>query len=98
MNYLAKASGFSFCEWKGRAEYFSATVNDRRVERVAWSYPDPNESFLAIKDHLAFFPSRVDQCYVDGEKVKPQAGRFYGGWITNDVVGPFKGEVGSEYW
>lgn len=98
MEYLIEVPGASFCEWKGRARYFSVVVKERRAEKAAWSYPAPSDRFLAIKDHVAFLPSLMDQCYVDGEKVQPQAGGFYGGWITSDVVGPFKGKPGSEFW
>jgi uncharacterized protein (DUF427 family) len=98
MEYLVEVPGTSFCEWKGRARYFSVVVKERRAEKAAWSYPVPSNSFLIIRDHLAFSPSLMEQCYVDGEKVQPQAGGFYGGWITSDVVGPFKGEPGSEFW
>jgi uncharacterized protein (DUF427 family) len=98
MEYLLEATGSSFCEWKGRARYFTVAVDRRRVERAAWSYPTPRGNYLSIKDFLAFFPSSMDRCLVDGERVKPQAGGFYGGWITGDLVGPFKGEPGSEFW
>ena len=52
---------------------------------------------MPITGFLSFMPSVVE-CYVDGERVLPQAGGFYGGWITSDVVGPFKGEPGSWGW
>ena len=98
MKYLAEATRSSFCEWKGRAKYFTVVVGSRRGESAAWSYPDPTPAFMAIKDHLAFFPGLMDACYVNGERVKPQPGGFYGGWITSDVVGPFKGEPGTLGW
>jgi hypothetical protein len=68
------------------------------LEKVAWSYPNPTEAFTTIKDYVAFYPHQMDGCYVDGEKVTPQAGGFYGGWITSDIVGPFKGEPGTRWW
>ena len=64
---------------------------------VAWGYPRPRARFDTIKDCIAFYPGRVE-CYVDGERVQPQAGGFYGGWITSEVVGPFKGERGTGHW
>ncbi len=91
------ASGQSFCEWKGSAVYWNVTVGDRTVERGAWSYPLPTERFIAITDHRAFYPSMFD-CFVDDEPVRAQAGGFYGGWITSDLVGPFKGEPGTMGW
>ena len=89
--------GGSFCEWKGVATYFDVVVGDHRVERAAWTYREPSETFAALADHVAFYPALVD-CFVDDEKVRPQPGRFYGGWITDDVVGPFKGEPGTQFW
>ena len=68
------------------------------MARVAWAYPDPFAGFEALKDFVAFYPGRVDACFVDDERVVPQGGGFYAGWITSDVVGPFKGEPGTEGW
>lgn len=98
VEYLVMASGSSFCEWKGIAIYYSLQVNDKLLEKVAWSYPNPTEAFSTIKDYVAFYPHQMDGCYVDGEKVIPQAGGFYGGWITSDIVGPFKGDRNSMGW
>lgn len=89
--YLEPAAGGSFCEWKGRARYWTVAVGGCRAERAAWSYPDPSPGFGAIKDYLAFYAGPMDACTVGGEPVEPQPGGFYGGWITPDVVGPFKG-------
>jgi uncharacterized protein (DUF427 family) len=86
------------CEWKGRAEYRTLRVGDRESPDAAWLYPSPTSAFAAIRDHLAFFPGRVDACYVDGEEAAPQEGGFYGGWITADLAGPFKGGPGSAGW
>ena len=96
--YLERAPGVSFCEWKGEAGYVSLRVGDRVAVAAGWSYARPSPAFLALKDHLAFYASRVDDCFVDGERVTPQPGGFYGGWITSDVVGPFKGGPGSMGW
>ena len=88
----------SFCEWKGQAVYFSVKVGERIAADAAWSYPEPTPDQARIRDHIAFYASRVDNCYVDGERVTPQPGGYYGGWITSEVVGPFKGEAGSAGW
>jgi uncharacterized protein (DUF427 family) len=98
MEYLEEVAGGSFCEWKGRARYYTVAVGGRRAERAAWSYLDPRQSYAAIKDHLAFYAGPMDACTVDGERVEPQPGGFYGGWITADIVGPFKGEPGTMGW
>ncbi|MCL4799453.1 MAG: DUF427 domain-containing protein [Burkholderiales bacterium] len=93
---LVPAPGRSVCEWKGAARYW-ALAHAPEEGAVAWSYPDPVPAFAALRDHLAFYPGRVE-CYVAGERVRPQAGRFYGGWITRELAGPFKGEPGTERW
>lgn len=95
---LRAAAGASFCEWKGTARYFDVAVGGRVAARAAWAYPEPTAAFAAIRDHLAFYPAAMDQCSVDGERVRPQPGGFYGGWITSDLVGPFKGEPGTAGW
>lgn len=94
---LEAAVGTSWCEWKGEARYWTLAVAGRRLERVAWSYPAPQSGFAAIREHVAFYASRLD-CFVAGEPVRPQPGAFYGGWITAEVVGPFKGEPGTSGW
>lgn len=96
--YLVSAVGRSFCEFKGTAQYWSLNAVGRRSEQAAWSYPEPTGDFRAIKDYLAFYASRVDECWVGDELVRAQAGDFYGGWITSRVVGPFKGEPGTMGW
>ncbi|HUG64982.1 MAG TPA: DUF427 domain-containing protein [Gaiellaceae bacterium] len=88
----------TFCEWKGIASYYDVVVGDRRVERAAWAYHDPRLGFEQLRDAIAFYPGRMDACYVDDERVVAQPGDFYGGWITSDVVGPFKGEPGTRGW
>jgi uncharacterized protein (DUF427 family) len=98
LDHMVAVSGSSWCEWKGRASYYDVVVGDRRAERAAWSYPHPREGFEAIRDYVAFYPGPMDACTVDGERVTPQPGGFYGGWITRDVVGPFKGEPGTRGW
>eukprot|EP00899_Mesostigma_viride_P013209 jgi/Mesvir1/2188/Mv16693-RA.1 len=88
----------SICEWKGGAVYFNIVVDGKRLERIAWSYPNPTESFKGMAGYIAVYPWAMDACLVDGEKATPQEGRFYGGWITKDVVGPFKGGAGTWGW
>lgn len=88
----------TFCEWKGEARYLSAVVGDRRVEDVAWYYPNPAAGYAELAGYVSFYPGRLDACYLDEERVKPQEGHFYGGWITSEVVGPFKGGPGSMGW
>lgn len=92
---LAETNGSSVCEWKGTARYWA--LERAPADAVGWAYPRPRARFDTIKDHVAFYPGRV-ACFVDGERVQPQPGRFYGGWITSDVVGPFKGEPGTGHW
>ena len=98
MDLLERSERTTMCEWKGKAVYFHYAGSGRPRANVAWSYPDPNPGYEAIGDHLAFYASRVDEAWVGDERATPQPGRFYGGWVTSRVVGPFKGEPGSEGW
>ncbi len=95
---VRKAPGSSFCEWKGSAGYVDVMVDDRVARQAGWYYEQPTSSFAAIAGYVAFYAGRVDECRVDDEVVTPQPGGFYGGWITHDVVGPFKGVPGSQGW
>ncbi|REK18157.1 MAG: DUF427 domain-containing protein [Planctomycetota bacterium] len=95
---LRPAQRATFCEWKGLAHYFHVVGNDAVAEFAAWTYEDPVPRFAAIRHHVAFYPALMDACYVDGERVAAQPGDFYGGWITSDIVGPFKGAPGTQGW
>ena len=98
MEHVNRIPRASFCEWKGRAGYVDVRVGDRVAHAAGWHYPDPTGAFEAIRDHVAFYAGAMDRCMVDGEVVRPQPGGFYGGWITSDVVGPFKGGPGTTGW
>jgi len=98
MECLQAAMGSSFCEWKGQAGYYDVRVGDKTTPNAAWYYPKPTPAFAGIKDHVAFYAQPMDACTVDGEQAQPQPGQFYGGWITHDIVGPFKGEPGTWGW
>jgi uncharacterized protein (DUF427 family) len=95
---LRPAAGQSFCEWKGVADYLDVIGGDRVVERAAWYYPSPSTPFAVLVDHVALYPGQLDSCLVDGEQVTAQPGGFYGGWVTHQVAGPFKGVPGSQGW
>lgn len=86
------------CEWKGVARYFSVRGGFRVEVAAAWHYPDPTPAFVDLRNHVAFYPGRMDRCTVDGEEVREQPGDFYGGWITDRIQGPFKGDPGTEGW
>ncbi len=100
---LIPSFGTSVCEWKGEARYFAVRIPAEagtgfvEIERAAWTYPSPWEGFEEIAGFFAFYPARVD-CFVDGEQVRPQEGGFYGGWVTDDIVGPWKGAPGTGHW
>ena len=98
MEYLTSSTRTSVCEWKGRAAYYHVQVGDRRAENAAWYYPRPSPGYESIAGHVAFYPGRMEACTVDGERVQAQPGDFYGGWITHDIVGPFKGAPGTVGW
>ncbi|WP_372424975.1 DUF427 domain-containing protein [Salinarimonas chemoclinalis] len=95
---LVPAGGGSICEWKGQAAYFDVVAGGVRVPRAAWSYPRPTAAFGPMAGYVTFYPALVEACFVDGERVVPQEGGFYGGWITSMVVGPFKGGPGTRFW
>jgi len=95
---LLPGSRGSFCEFKGSALYYSLKSATGFSENTAWYYPHPAEAFRPITNYIAFYPSRVEACFVDGERVRAQEGDFYGGWITRDILGPFKGGPGTLAW
>jgi len=95
---LVPAAGSSFCEWKGTARYFDLAAGGVVAAKVAWAYPDPTPAFADIAGHVALYAARMDACVVDEDQVEPQPGGFYGGWITPDVEGPFKGAPGTRGW
>lgn len=88
----------SFCEFKGAAEYRSIEAGGVVASDAAWTYPAPSPGFEALVGHLAVYPGKVDACVVDDERVQAQEGDFYGGWVTSDIVGPFKGAPGTWGW
>ncbi len=98
MEFLAPTQHRTFCEFKGHANYFDLRVGTRVAHRAAWTYDHPVPAFEKIRGYLSFYASRVDACFVDREQVEAQAGDFYGGWITSDIVGPFKGGTGTWGW
>jgi uncharacterized protein (DUF427 family) len=88
----------TFCEWKGQASYWSVRTDRSVIEDAAWSYPHPTPRFEAITGHLAFYAQKADECWVGDDRVRPNEGSFYGGWITDRIVGPFKGGAGTAWW
>ena len=88
----------TFCEWKGTASYFDVTGGGRVERAAAWTFEQPVPGFEAIAGHVSFYPSRMDACWLDEERVQAQAGDFYGGWVTSDLTGPFKGGRGTLGW
>ncbi|MET0975995.1 MAG: DUF427 domain-containing protein [Leifsonia sp.] len=95
---VVPAAGSSYCEFKGAARYLTLSTPARSAERAAWTYPSPEPGYELLRDRIAVYAGRVDEARVDGEVVVPQPGGFYGGWITTDVVGPFKGGQGTLGW
>jgi len=93
--HLERVAGSSYCEWKGAAQYWALAKDTRTA--IGWSYPEPNPAFAEIADWLCFYPGRID-CYLDGERVRPQEGGFYGGWVTDNIVGPWKGLPNTGGW
>ena len=97
-DHLVASDHRTFCEWKGIASYADVVVGDRVAARAAWTYAEPSAPFVALIGHWAFYAQAVDECWVDDERVHPNEGDFYGGWITANVTGPFKGAPGTAMW
>jgi uncharacterized protein (DUF427 family) len=95
---LSASSGASFCEWKGRASYVTLSAGGRREIDAGWTYPNPAPAYAVLRDHIAVYAGRMDACFVGADQVVPQPGGFYGGWITAEFVGPFKGGPGTQFW
>ncbi|MEM9516220.1 MAG: DUF427 domain-containing protein [Actinomycetota bacterium] len=95
---LERVERGSLCEWKGVARYADVVVGETRVAEACWTYPEPTPRFASLVDHWAFYAQRVDECWVDDERVVPNEGSFYGGWVTANVTGPFKGGAGTLTW
>lgn len=95
---LEGAPGTSFCEFKGVARYHDLVVGQRRIEQAGWSYPSPAKPYAALRGYIAIYPGRVDEAWLGDEQVRAQEGDFYGGWITAELVGPFKGAPGTRGW
>jgi uncharacterized protein (DUF427 family) len=95
---LVAAPGGSFCEWKGRAVYWTIQAGGRQAVAAGWSYPEPTMQFMSIKNYIAVYAGKMDRCLVGDEVATPQPGGFYGGWVTRDLQGPFKGVPGSMGW
>lgn len=88
----------TLCEWKGAATYFDVTAGGATAEAAAWTYLEPRPAYAELEGHYAFYAGRLDECRLDDERVRPQGGSFYGGWVTDEIRGPWKGEPGSEGW
>lgn len=97
-DYLSLTGHHTVCEFKGVADYYTVTAGERAAQNAAWFYPDPEPGFEVLRDAVAFYPQLMDEITLDGKLVTPQPGRFYGGWVTDEVVGPFKGAPGTLGW
>jgi uncharacterized protein (DUF427 family) len=98
MAYFHPTAHHTYCEFKGAASYYTLTVGDKTVPNAAWYYPHPTAGYEGITNYIAIYSSHMDACYIDGERVQAQQGDFYGGWITKNIIGPFKGGPGTHGW
>ncbi len=98
MQYFKPTSRTTFCEFKGAASYYTITVGDKTVANGAWYYAHPTHPYEPLQGYIALYPGKMDSCTVDGEQVQAQEGDFYGGWITDEIIGPFKGGMGTYGW
>ena len=96
---LSTSDRITVCEWKGSARYVDLRVpGAAALTDIGWWYPDPDPRYPELTDRVALYAGPLDEVTVDGERVVPQPGGFYGGWVTADVVGPFKGAPGTWGW
>jgi uncharacterized protein (DUF427 family) len=95
---LVDAGRTTVCEWKGRASYVDYVTADRRIAPIGWRYDDPTPAFDVLRGRIAFYAGKIDEAWLGDERATPQPGGFYGGWVTSAIVGPIKGEPGSELW
>lgn len=98
LDLMSPSATRTMCEWKGLAEYADVVVGDVRVNDAAWTYPSPTGSFADLERHWAFYAQKLDECWIDDERVSSNEGSFYGGWVTANVTGPFKGAPGTRHW
>ena len=98
MDFFQQNPKRTFCEWKGAGAYLDLHLNGKVIKEIGWYYPNPSKAFAPIENYIAFYASKLDQCFVNDELVQAQPGDFYGGWITSDIVGPFKGAGGTWGW
>ncbi len=98
LDVLAPSERRTLCEWKGVAEYADIVVGDERVVDAAWTYPTPTRGSAEVAGHWAFYAQKADECWIDDERVTSNEGSFYGGWVTANVTGPFKGAPGTSHW
>ncbi|NET01781.1 MAG: DUF427 domain-containing protein [Sphaerospermopsis sp. SIO1G2] len=98
IEYLIATPRKTLCEWKGRCQYYDLSIEGKYINTAAWRYFDATPDFVPIQEYYGLYASVMDACYVNDELVIHQAGDFYGGWITADIVGPFKGEAGTWGW
>jgi|SRR5689334_16000731 uncharacterized protein (DUF427 family) len=61
MTMLERTSHRTHCPFKGDASYYTLSLDGQVAENAAWTYEDPYPGVAAIKDHLAFYPERVDK-------------------------------------
>ena len=88
----------TMCEWKGQAVYFDVVGHEKVATAAAWTYATPVPAFIAVAGFVAFYAEPMDACYVGDEKVMPQPGNFFGGWVTSNLIGPIKGGAGTMHW
>ena len=98
MDFFQQNPKRTFCEWKGAGAYLDLHLNGKVIKEIGWYYPNPSKAFAPIENYIAFYASKLDQCFVNDELVQAQPGDFYGGWITSNIKGPFKGGAGTWGW
>jgi len=95
---LRPVQGSSFCEWKGAARYYDVVAGAATARRAAWAYDSPTPRFAALAGHVAFYAGLMEEAWVGDQRVLPQPGDFYGGWVTANLDGQIKGAPGTQHW
>jgi uncharacterized protein (DUF427 family) len=57
---LEASSHATYCPFKGEASYYDLVVDGARLDGAVWTYPAPYDAVAGIRDHVAFYPDRVE--------------------------------------
>lgn len=75
MDLLQEGSRTTHCAYKGTAPHVSFSVSGNLVQNIAWHYPFPNPGYEQLQNLVAFYQERIDDFYVDGERLEKKNSR-----------------------